>query len=375
MRGGSWRMTLAVAALGLAGAAVEPARGAEAQQNWVALPALGYSTDTAWMGGGVLMRLYGCSGEAAPAPTSAPEPKLECSRSHLAGAVLYSQKHQLMLSLGGDNSWRGRCHRLVWGLKYRRFPSRFYGIGRTADLDEGYTPRQSTAELAYLRRLGGGWELGLAAALSRQYLERDSLEPGGLLAARELVGSRFFVRTGVGPRLLLDRRDSPWQPRRGVYLSAGSTLYRRALGGDLNGERYSLDARSYWSPGAGLVIAAQVALDDARGETPFDALPSLGGDEELRGYPGGRYRDRSRLLAQVEVRRPVLLGRLGLALFAGAGDVAPALGRLAPGQARLGGGGGLRYLYDPASGLTLRLDYGVGEGGESSVAITLGEAF
>jgi outer membrane protein assembly factor BamA len=369
MRGACRRRILVAAALTLAGACLEPARGAEAQRNWVALPALGYSTDTGWMGGGALMRLYGCSGAATPAAVP------ECSRSHLALAGLYSQKQQLLLSLGGDNSWGGQRHRLVWGAKYRRFPSRFYGIGRAADLDEGYTPRESAAELAYLRRLGGGWELGLAAAISRQYLERESLEPGGVLETRALVGSRFFVRTGVGPRLLLDRRDSPWQPRRGAYLSVWSTLYRRALGGDLDGERHGLDARGYWSAGAGCVVAGQLTLDDVRGEIPFDELPSLGGGEALRGYPGGRYRDRSRLLAQVEVRRPALLGRLGLALFAGAGDVAPALERLAPGQARLGAGGGLRYLYDRASGLTLRLDYGVGEAGERSMAITLGEAF
>ncbi len=369
MLGRHQRRTLAVAVLAVAGAVAPRARAAESQRNWIALPALGYSTDTAWMGGGVLMRLYGCSGEEAPAA----EP--ECSRSQLAATALYSQKHQLLIGLRGDNSWSGRRHRLVWGLKYRRFPSNFYGIGRAADSAERYTPRESVAELAYLRRLGGGWELGLAGAVSRQRLETDSLQPGGSLAAGDLVGSRPFLRIGIGPRLVYDRRDRPWQPRHGLYLSAGATLHRRALGGDLDAERYGLDGRGYWSAGAGLVIAAQVAVDDARGEIPFDELPALGGDEELRGYPSARYRDRSRLLAQLELRRPALIGRLGGALFVGAGDVAPALGRLTPGQARLGAGIGLRYLYDPASGLSLRLDYGVGEAGEHSVAITLGEAF
>ncbi|MBM4118572.1 hypothetical protein FJ251_12725 [bacterium] len=323
------------------------------------------------MGGGLLMRLHGCRKRALGAD-SVPN---GCRRSQAALALLYSERRQLLVALSGDTNWgEGRQH-LLWKLAWRRFPSTFYGIGREAALEESYTPRSLELELSALRRFGAGWEFGLAAVARRQRLETASLEPGGLLAGGALLGSAPLASIGLGPRLLLDRRDEAWQPRRGVYLSAGATWYRRALGGDHDGERGGLDARAYRELGAGLVLAGQLSLHAVYGEIPFDALPALGGEEHLRGYPGGRFRDRSRLLAQLELRRPALWGRFGVALFAGAGDVAPAPGRLAPARAHLAAGAGLRYRLDPESGLSLRADFGRGEAGESGVAITIGEAF
>lgn len=340
------------------------------RRNWIALPALGYSSDTGWMGGGLVMRLYGCGDEAAGEP-----PAVDCRRSQVQLALLYSQKRQLVLGLGGDMDWGAGRHHLVWGLGWRRFPSTFYGLGREASLSEAYTPRSLDFEASYLRRLGGGWECGLAAAVGHQRLETESLAPGGWLERGTLTGSLPFTRVGLGPRLLLDRRDQPWQPTRGVYLNIGATLFRRALGGDQDGERFGLDLRSYRGLGAGFVVAGQLAWDQIRGETPFDELPALGGDEVLRGYPSRRFRDRSRLFAQCELRRAQLLGRFGAVLFAGAGDVAPTTRRLMLGRARLAGGGGLRYELDPESGLALRFDYGAGEDGETGIAVSIGEAF
>lgn len=344
--------------------------GDEQPRDWIVLPALGYSGDTGWMGGGLLMRLYGCGAGPAGEP-----PAIDCRRSRVQLALLFSEKRQLVIGLGGDTAWGEGRHHLVWGLGWRRYPSTFYGLGREAALEEAYTPRSVELEASTLRRLGHGWECGLAANASDRRLEAESLEPGGWLEGGTLAGSQPFTRIGLGPRLLLDRRDRPWQPGRGIYLNIEAMLFRRVFGGDQDGERLGLDLRGFRRLGAGFVVAGQVAWDQIHGETPFDELPALGGDQVLRGYPRGRYRDRSRLFAQVELRRPALLGRFGAVLFAGAGDVAPTTRRLMPGRARLAGGGGLRYALDPESGLALRLDFGAGEDGENGIAISIGEAF
>jgi hypothetical protein len=358
-----WRRLLPtlLVALMLAGLGQVPAAAGE-RRDWLIIPALGYSSDTQWMGGGILMRFYGCAQDSADS---------DCRRSHLSLALLYSQKQQLVAKLGGDNRWDAR--RLLWSLSYRRFPSTFYGLGRAATLEEGYTPLALAGELSGLQRLGAGWELGLAARASRQRLE--DLEPGGSLAGGGIPGSEAHALVGLGPRAVFDRRDRPWYPSRGLYLSAGATFYRRALGGDRDTERYGLELRSFRSLGGGLILAGQLALDAVVGSAPFQLLPALGGDEDLRGYPGGRYRDRNRFLAQLELRRAALLGPFGLVCFGAMGDVAPALAQLAPGRARLAAGFGLRYRHDPQSGLSLRADFGYGEDGERGLAIALGEAF
>ena len=62
----------------------------------------------------------------------------------------------------------------------------------------------------------------------------------------------------------------------------------------------------------------------AGGQTPFYRLPALGGQNMLRGYYEGRYRDELYLASQVEYRTR-LWRRIGAVAFAALGDVGPNL--------------------------------------------------
>ena len=61
-------------------------------------------------------------------------------------------------------------------------------------------------------------------------------------------------------------------------------------------------------------------------------------------------------------------------LFAGIGDVAPDVGRLTLAGNLWSAGFGVRYLWDEAEKLKIRLDFGWGNG-DSGFYLTLGEAF
>jgi outer membrane translocation and assembly module TamA len=79
----------------------------------------------------------------------------------------------------------------------------------------------------------------------------------------------------------------------------------------------------------------------------------------MRGYYSGRYRDENLMAAQAEIRYR-FMNRFGIVAFAGTGKV------FANGQFNSDGlkpnfGFGGRYFFDPAKGLSVRLDYGVGE--------------
>jgi len=111
---------------------------------------------------------------------------------------------------------------------------------------------------------------------------------------------------------------------------------------------------------------------------PFYFLPQLGGSSILRGYYSGRYRDKNALQIQAEYRFRIIQ-RLELAAFGGAGTVfgydAYNSSEIKPNY-----GSGIRYFFDLASRLSLRLDYGVGEkpAGEariSGIYVQFGEAF
>jgi outer membrane translocation and assembly module TamA len=113
------------------------------------------------------------------------------------------------------------------------------------------------------------------------------------------------------------------------------------------------------------------------GQSPFYLMPTLGADDLMRGYYNGRYRDRDYTAGQVELRYR-LSDRFGITGFAGTGTVyhnGIDLSQLKPNY-----GGGLRYFFDVEKGLTLRLDYGVGEqrpgeARQSGFYTSLGEAF
>ncbi len=342
-------------------------------KNWLWIPAISYGTDTGWLAGSMVYRFYGCEGDSARLTN---EPA--CRRSSVSTALIYTQKQQLLAMLGGEQYWNGQRHRLFWTIEYREFPTVFYGIGRLSSKDrsEDFTPRDFLGSLGYTRRLGKHWELGGQLELgTRDYIKTEA---GGTIESGVLTGGDAGSVAGAGLLLIHDRRDSVWFPLGGHFHSAGIKIYRPVLGGDYNWERFDLNLRQYLHlptlPGDS-VLALQLLASHVSGETPFYHLSFLGGENELRGYPGARWRDNSRLLGQVELRSRNLIGPLGAVFFLGFGDVAPELGELDLAEGKLGWGGGLRYLFDSETGLHLRMDMGRGEDGESNMTITIGEAF
>ena len=113
------------------------------------------------------------------------------------------------------------------------------------------------------------------------------------------------------------------------------------------------------------------------GRSPFYLLPELGSDGMMRGYYEGRYRDRNLIAGQAELRYR-FAKRFALAGFAGTGEVSDS--QFSVPQLKPNYGGGIRYFFDVQKGLTIRMDYGVGEKPageprESGLYIALGEAF
>jgi outer membrane protein assembly factor BamA len=116
------------------------------------------------------------------------------------------------------------------------------------------------------------------------------------------------------------------------------------------------------------------ALGIANGGTvPFQLMPQLGGSELLRGYFGGRFRERQLLAAQAEFRSS-LWKRIGLVAFADTGQVAHDLDGFGADRFRFSYGAGLRILLIPQEGMNLRADFGFGED-ESGFYLAFGEAF
>jgi len=98
----------------------------------------------------------------------------------------------------------------------------------------------------------------------------------------------------------------------------------------------------------------------------------------MRGYYGGRYRDKNLLAAQAELRYRYS-SRFGATLFGGTGTVW-GVDDFSTDSFKPNYGAGLRYFFDPEKGISVRLDYGIGEKRpnekrQSGFYISIAEAF
>ena len=90
---------------------------------------------------------------------------------------------------------------------------------------------------------------------------------------------------------------------------------------------------------------------------PFYYLSQLGGQNILRGYYQGRFRDKNLAALQAEYRLP-LFWKLGGVAFANIGQVAARLSHFTFGNLHYTLGAGLRYLFDKKEKIQIRADIG-----------------
>jgi hypothetical protein len=152
------------------------------------------------------------------------------------------------------------------------------------------------------------------------------------------------------------------------------------FGGDhFSGSLFRVDFRNFQSLSKKLTLGLNADYQSINGEnTPFYLLPQLGSDEMMRAYYTGRFRDQNLLALQGELRLR-LNPRFGMAAFAAAGNVYSD-GNFKLIQLKPSIGGGFRYFFDIEKGLSVRMDYAIGEQNpgekrQSGFYLSLGEAF
>ena len=329
----------------------------------VILPVIGYTPDTSLMLGAAAIRFFYLD-----------EPGPETRPSTFSPTFIYTLKSQIMVFMGTDLNWdEGRSHAGIFP-NYIKFPDQYYGIGRDVSLDgqEDYTPEQINLELKYDREILGHLRPGLYYRIQRHRLIK--VDPDGELASGSVNGVDNSLVSLPGLSLAWDTRDNLWAPSRGLWLQVIARTSSGTFGSDYDFNQFIADFRGYLTLGENSVLAGQLLGTGLDGDPPFFSFPLLGGEEGLRGYRGGLFRDKTRALGRVDYRRDRILGRFGGVLFAGIGDVAPDVGRLTLAGNLWSAGFGVRYLWDEAEKLKIRLDFGWGNG-DSGFYLTLGEAF
>jgi hypothetical protein len=286
----------------------------------------------------------------------------------------------------------------------RTLTRRFFGLGpdTRSDAESSYTDEVADGGLRMDLSLPGPGSDWVVTAGVRG--EHHNLAPGrvsGVPTTNVAYPTLFAEGDGVGATFLTagiryDTRDSQHQPYKGwrvgvlidgapwesdgnagaVVTGYGSVVFPVPplfhSGGDPGEENPPTDT-----------VALGFEVDTTLGDLPFYDLPSLGGSNTLRGYIANRFTDNSAWHAVAEYRfwvvprgfrltRTIRVERIGLALFAEAGTVAPSLGDLPTAKIHASYGIGLRISLERIA--LFRADLGFSDEG-TNLSVGFGLSF
>jgi hypothetical protein len=323
------------------------------------LPIVFYTPETGIAGGAAALYLYRDS--------SSPR------ASALTADIIYTQKKQFVAEIAGDQYFGEGRYRLVTDFLFQKYPNKFFNIGNNTpeNSEETYTPRTFLLKAVLYRNLSSHVNIG--PMVRYENISMQETAPGGVLTAGVLPGSRGGSSTGLGIVANWDSRDNTFAAQSGSFYQLTTLFYRSAFGSDYSYNDIQIDTRNFFRTFSDHVVAVQGAGEFINGSAPFQSLAKFGGQNLLRGYFDGRYRDKNAVLLQAEYRLPVWR-RFGVVGFAGVAQVADRISTLAIDRFWFAGGFGLRFAWSPEERINLRLDYGAGSN-SSGVYITMTEAF
>lgn len=177
---------------------------------------------------------------------------------------------------------------------------------------------------------------------------------------------------GIGINLIWDRRDNIFYPTSGHYQSIKFLVYPEPS--DYVFTAFELDVRYYKKLLKNQVLATNLYLKSVGGNAPFYELAALGGQNRMRGYFLGRYRDENYVLMQSEFRQ-YFSKKFGFVAFAGIGDVNNEISDFSINEIKYSLGGGIRYLFNKKENVNLRMDIAVGKDGNTGIYFGIEEAF
>ena len=319
---------------------------------------------------------YGLIGGAAYMKKLDPESQA----SYVGGGGMYTDSGSWAIGLGGSFNFKADTWKFKGGLAYFDVTVPFYGIGneagdgdRSVDLNE----KGWAAGVKGLRRIAGKWYGGLSYAFAPLTTSFDfDTDPPVVPADPPLVGLGESTIASLGLIGERDSRDNQFAAYQGSFFQLTWGVADEAVGSDFDYQsikaNYNLYRRIKKNSDT-LIIAGRVSACATPGDTPFYALCKFGQNFDLRGYVGGRYRDKALLAIQAELRWS-LSKRWGVVGFVGVGGVGESFSGFDNDNRLPAAGAGIRFAISPDNRLNVSLDWAVGKDNDH-IYVYVGEAF
>ncbi len=275
-----------------------------------------------------------------------------------------------MLGVRGLHIFPHDRYRLDYTLYFYSFPCKYWGIGYANgnnDANETEMNRwQAQAKASFMFRVAPSTYIG--PMLTFDFIEGKDIKNPELLEGMD----RITRNTGVGLTFVYDSRDVPTNPKRGFYVNLSQCFRPKFMGNDYAFSTTDLRFNAYRRVWKGGIIATDLRSQLNFGNPSWGMMALLGNSYSMRGYYEGRYRDKHKIEAQVELRQHVWK-RNSVVAWVGAGTVFNKFSSMRMGHVLPNFGIGYRWEFK--KDVNVRLDYGFGKSGQSGFIFNINEAF
>jgi hypothetical protein len=278
--------------------------------------------------------------------------------SSLTFDAIFTQRGQFVFNINPHLYWGPRGSWFLYSnASVESYPNYFVGIGnnpRSLLTDPiPYTSRSISVNAQLQRYVTKHLLFGLQFAFRRERtVLADSLKSRAYNI--HITGWNPYRLIGFGGVITYDTRSSQYYPLHGTFSKFALLYYDPLWGSTYRIVQFDYDYRQFIDLYKEHVFAWQLYTDWRLGDAiPFQQLASIGGQDMMRGFTNGIYRDNVMAATQAEYRFPIYETLRG-ALFGATGDVLNSQ-TFAIYRLKVSYGAGLRFRVTRAN-INLRFD-------------------
>jgi len=160
----------------------------------------------------------------------------------------------------------------------------------------GYTLRKKFASF------GETGFIDMFVSVQLSFSKPGSLGNDTILAIERPFGFNGGWVNLIGIGLIADTRDNEFNPSKGIFFRARAALSDNLFQSDFNFGIFNADLRFFKKIMGGVTLAQRLKFDHATGGAPFFEKPSLGSEEDLRGFIDDRFYGDTSITHTTEIR-------------------------------------------------------------------------
>ena len=275
-----------------------------------------------------------------------------------------------MLGIRGTHIFPQDKYHADYTIYFYSFPCKFWGMGYDMGDDNSNKSDmkrwQARFKASFLFHLGDNLYLG--PMVSYDYVIGRRIERPELLNGMD----QHTWNIGAGFSAVYDTRDVLTYPHRGFYINLSQCFRPRFMGNDYAFSTTELQVDAYQRVWKGAILAEDFRTMLNFGNPSWGMMALLGNSNSMRGYYEGRYRDKHKMEAQVELRQHVWK-RNSLTTWVGAGTVFHKFSEMR--SRHILPNFGIGYRWEFKKNVNVRLDYGFGKAGQTGFLFSINEAF